>query len=63
VKLSIWQFLGIVAVLVGLYYFYNLWWVQQDRNAWIDKLNGNVYNSKEEMDGLDNEPVKESGWL
>ena len=48
-KLSVWQFLGMIVLLVGLYYFYDLWWADQDRNTWIDKLNGNVYNSADEM--------------
>jgi hypothetical protein len=50
VKISVWQFLGLVAVCVGLYYFYHLWWIDQDRNAWIDRFNGGAINSKEEME-------------
>ncbi len=62
-RISFWQFLGLVVALVGLYYFYNLWWVDQDRNGWIDKFNGNVYNSADEMkDGELEPPPPDTSW-
>ena len=62
-RLSFWQFLGIVAVGVALYYFYNLWWVQQDRDSWINRMNSNAYDSADEMAEKELEPEPDTGWL
>lgn len=56
-KLSFWQFLGLIAAGVALYYFYNLWWVDQDRATWIDKLNSNVYDSPDELVEKEQKPA------
>jgi hypothetical protein len=63
VKISVWQFLGLIVVGAGLYYFYTNWWIDQDRNTWIDRFNGNVYNSPEEMNKQeDTKPAPSSTW-
>jgi hypothetical protein len=61
-KMSFWQFLGLLAALAGLYYFYNYWWLDQDRNTWINKLNSGVYKSSDEMNKKESKPVKSSSW-
>ena len=62
-RLSIWQFLGIVVGLVGLYYVYTHWWVDQDRNTWINRWNNSMINSKDDYDDQSKPPAKDyKGW-
>lgn len=61
-RLTIWQFVGVVAALVGLYLIYNYWWLDQDRNSWIHKLNDSMYNSENELDDPP-PPEPDNDWL
>jgi hypothetical protein len=57
------QFVGLLLVLAGIYYIYNYWWVDQDRSAWINRMNDNIYESEDEMDANQPPPPKSDGWL
>jgi hypothetical protein len=61
--MSIWQFLGLLAALGCVYYIYNNWWLDQDRNSWINRLNSGAYKSADEMDDQKSAPPpKSSSW-
>ena len=55
-KLTIWQFILLVLIIVGLYVAYNYWWVYQDRKSWADKFSNWIFNSEEESDKSKPEP-------
>jgi len=62
-KMSFWQFLGLLAALAGVYYIYNYWWLDQDRNSWINRLNSGAYKSADEYDkDKTAPPPKSSSW-
>ena len=61
-NLTIWQFLALVAALVGIYFAYTYWWVDQDQTSWINRMNDNMYQSEEEMKD-EPEPAPASGWI
>jgi hypothetical protein len=63
VRLTIWQFVGVVVALVGLYLVYNYWWLDQDRNSWIRKFNDSVYSSEKELEESAEPEKKEDSWL
>jgi hypothetical protein len=64
-KLTIWQFVLLVAIIIGLYYLYSLWWVHQDRKAWSDKFSSWIIKSEEEDDTSKPPPppAKSDGWI
>jgi hypothetical protein len=39
-RLTIWQFVAIVVAIIVGYLIYDHWWVNQDQNTWIRKMNG-----------------------
>jgi hypothetical protein len=51
-KLTIWQFVALVVVIIIGYLIYDHWWVKQDQNSWIRKMNG-VFTSTESKDGAE----------
>jgi hypothetical protein len=59
-RMSFWQFLGIVAVLAAGWWVYNNWWVDQDQNSWIRGFNSSVMES--DAHKLEPKP-KEEGWI
>jgi hypothetical protein len=63
VRLTIWQFVGLVVIGVGAYLIYAYWWVDQDRNSWINRMNKNIYSSEDEL--KETEPVEDpnAGWI
>jgi hypothetical protein len=48
-RMSIWQFLGLVVVLVALYCAYHYWWVDQSRGRWVNGLHNRALNSDDEI--------------
>ena len=38
-KLTIWQFVAIVVIIIVGYLVYDNWWVKQDQNSWIRSMN------------------------
>jgi predicted tellurium resistance membrane protein TerC len=64
VKLTIWQFLAIVAALVVVYFVYTMWWSKQSQSGWIRKFNGGVTGDQSaestttENIGPDGEPIE-----
>ena len=64
-KLTIWQFVLLVAIIIGLYYLYSLWWVHQDRQAWSDKFSSWIIKSEEEDESSKTPPppAKSDGWI
>lgn len=67
-RLSIWQFVLLIAVLILLYVFYHLWWVDQDRETWIDRLHFWAFDKEDdggaEQEDETEEPAREgSGWI
>jgi hypothetical protein len=61
-RMSFWQFMGLIAALGALYYFYNNWWLEQDRGSWINKMNSGAYQSADEMNEKPAPPPKSSSW-
>ena len=39
VRLSIWQFVLLAAILAAAFIIYHHWWVDQEREDWIDRIN------------------------
>ena len=62
-RMSIWQFLGLLAALGALYYVYNYWWLDQDRDSWINRMNSGAYKSADEMhESKSTPPPKSNSW-
>jgi hypothetical protein len=38
-KMTIWQFVALVVIIIVGYLIYDHWWVKQDQNSWIRKMN------------------------
>lgn len=54
-RISFWQFLGLLVVLAMAYFAYNYWWVDQSQGKWAGKLHNRALNSSEEI-GEKSEP-------
>ena len=62
-RMTIWQFLGLLVALAGLYYVYNNWWLNQDRDSWINRMNSGAYKSADEYDNdKPLPPAKSDSW-
>ncbi len=48
--MTIGQFVGFVLLLVLVYVVYNMWWVDQKREDWIEKFHKNTYANDGELD-------------
>jgi hypothetical protein len=69
-KMSIGQFVALVAVLVAMYFAYTMWWSKQSREDWINQFHHNVYDNEGEVDtsmpGEEEEkagPDRVNGWI
>ncbi|MCH7471493.1 hypothetical protein IIA79_00875 [bacterium] len=64
-RLSIWQFLGLAAVIAAGYFVYDHWWSDQDQSSWITRFNRFVFASGDEYKAAKAEPEPESsdGWI
>lgn len=47
-RMSFWQFLGLVAILAAVYVVYHFWWADQSQSTWIGKLQHRAIDSKDE---------------
>lgn len=41
-KLSVWQFLALIGVLVGGWLIYDTWFSKQDQSGWINNWNSSI---------------------
>ena len=59
-RMSFWQFMGLLAALACVYYVYNYWWLNQDQSSWINRMNSGAYKSADEMNEKKTLPPKKS---
>ena len=45
-KLTIWQFVALVVAIIVAYLIYDNWWVKQDQNSWIRRMNGSITSTE-----------------
>lgn len=64
VRLTIGQFVGILLLLGIVFCIWKYWWMDQDRNTWINRMNNGMMDSNSKEDAPVNEkPKKKDGWL
>ena len=64
-RLSIWQFVLVVVVIAAAVFFYHVWWSNQDRVEWIDRLNEAIFHREaEDVKKKEEEPPPRNpeGW-
>jgi len=49
-RMSFWQFLGLLAVVAIIWYLIYYWGASQDGQSWIAKMNGFFFSSDENAD-------------
>ena len=47
-RMSFWQFLGLLLILAAVYVVYHYWWVDQNQNTWIGRLHHKAIDSPSE---------------
>ena len=47
-RLTIWQFLGLILLIVAGWLIYSYWWKDQSNDEWVGKMNSGVFDSEEE---------------
>jgi len=65
VRLTIAQFLGVLLLLAIVYVVWRYWWLDQDRNSWINQMNNGMLESSGGDEAAVTEPPKKKkdGWL
>ncbi|MBN2083233.1 hypothetical protein JW859_13625 [bacterium] len=69
-RMSFWQFLGLLAIVAIIWYLIYYWGASQDGQSWIAKMNHFFFSSDEDADeyverkqGDPNEPIAGAeGW-
>lgn len=63
-RITIWQFLGLLVVLAGVWAAWEYWWKDQDRTSWINRMNNSALESEGDRAKEANpEPPKSDGWI
>jgi hypothetical protein len=65
VRLTIAQFLGVLLLLAIAYVVWRYWWLDQDRNSWINQMNNGMMESSGGDDSSITDPPKnkKDGWI
>jgi hypothetical protein len=64
-KITIGQFIGLLALAVLVYYVVSPWWSDQDRGHWINRFNKSIIDDDREEASSSKtsaEPYDPSGW-
>lgn len=63
-RLTIWQFLGLLALLAGVWCVWEYWWKDQDRTSWINRMNNSALESESDrMKEVEPEQPASDGWI
>lgn len=63
-RMTPWQFVGILAGALLVWAVYEYWWKYQDQGEWVRGMNKSMYSTETDEEGLgSSQPAKGDNWL
>ncbi|GEM_PF-2450952 len=62
-RLTFWQFMGIVVVAALIWFLIHIWGEEQDTWAWVDTMQGWFIKSEKELQEDEAPPPDAEGWI